>query len=165
MLWRKSACVWQQHPVMQRVRPLSSIFTVNGRLWFGFRLMVVVGLMTSTSNIHLLNLSLFLSSLPFILFLTRFCPPTSFCIFQSPPHPISDKHTELVYSSHWENRPKILDAVYEIKKEINAKKINWLCKSQDCHAVNWFWMTALCGPWVFFSSCSPVEKIKIFFFF
>lgn len=39
------------------------------------------------------------------------------------------------------------------------KKINWLCKSQDCHALNWLWMTAL---WAIFNG--PLFKLHTYIF-
>lgn len=47
-----------------------------------------------------------------------------------------------------------------IRDQKSKAKINWLCKSQDRHAVNWLWMTALCGPSFFLYSSFIKKKSK-----
>lgn len=122
-------------------------------LWFSFRLTVALASRLcqcmQPSNLCLLP--------PFIIFLTLLCLSPFHSVFpsshhshhshQSRPFQIS---TELVYLPYWENRDPeccVKDFFFffcEMKKKINAK-INWLCKSQDCHALNWLWMIALCA--------------------
>lgn len=146
----KEARTWRLHPSSERVIPLFILFISFCDLASGSQWRALRGCASARSP------QTFVSSLHSSSSSRSRASPPFHSVFPSSRHHHHSHQfqnsTESVYLSYWENRLEILSAFVKDffscemkkKKKINAK-INWLCKSQDCHALNWLWMTALCA--------------------